>query len=256
MFRTATRTMKRSLWWLPAIFALFSFSSCIDILEVIRLNKDGSGTYTLRMDMGEMMNLFKAFGSMEDTTEGGLQEFAETRMDTILPFSAMPDSIKSRWQFPSVTQKGVMSMQLDAEQSVMLMEFRLPFGKINEVDQFGTDMNTAFDAVDSPFGNSSGDDAVMPFGAPDEFRFKPGRLERIAVPMDGLEDIEEEELSMMKMMMVDASYTVEYHLPGQVKKVEGLNYTISEDGSMVSRQLGFVNMLENQSNLGVVIQYK
>jgi hypothetical protein len=126
------------------------------------------------------------------------------------------------------------------------------------VNKFGVDMATGFSAFDTPLGSDNGDAGdLFPGTASDQFSFKPGQLTRKADNNAlGEDDVTEEELEMMKMMMGSASYTVEYVLPGKVKKVDGLNYTISEDGSTVSRAFNFLEMLEGKANLSTEISYK
>ena len=117
-------------------------------------------------------------------------------------------------------------------------------------------MGSGMNALSSPLSGTSEESNDMFFASgKKQFSYKAGELTRKKVPFN-LGDEEDEDMEMVKMMMGDASYTVEYILPGKVKKVNGLNYNISEDGHTVTRTVNFLDMMDQKADLGVSIQYK
>ncbi len=246
-----------ALLWLLSFGVLFGSSSCFNILEIIELKKDGSGEYKMEVDMGEMMNMMNMFSGMADST--AISENKEVvSLDSLISFSSMEDSIKRKWQYPDVTSKGMMRMVMDTENSMMTVTFSLAFNDIVEVNKFNVDMNTGFSAFDSPLnpGEDGGTDMIFMGGGLDHFAFKGGQFSRSNMASEEMEEENQEEADMMKMMLADAKYSVRYIMPGKVKKVEGLDYTIEEDHSTVTRTFNFAELIEQKVDFGVVINYK
>jgi hypothetical protein len=251
-------SIRRMLLPVLGLVVMISSTSCIEIFERLALKKDGSGEYLIEMNMGQMMGMIMAFANVADST-GTVEDLSgEYSMDSTMRFADMPDSIKQRWQYPEITKNGSIWLSMDGSSSTMLFTLALPFKNIDDVNKFGVDMATGFSAFDTPLGSDDGDAGdLFPGTASDQFSFKPGQLTRKASENSlGQDELTEEDLEMMKMMLGSATYRVEYVLPGKVKKVDGLNYSISEDGSTVSRTFNFLEMLEEKTNLSTEISYK
>ena len=83
----------RKVTFLVLILSVFTFQSCLDVLEEISLNKDGSGTYQLTFDMagilsnGMMKEMLKE--SMENEDGGGLFG-GGMEVDTLIAFKDSP----------------------------------------------------------------------------------------------------------------------------------------------------------------------
>jgi|GEM_PF-861109 len=251
-------TMHRMLLPVLGLMVMVSSTSCIEILERIALKKDGSGEYLVTMDMSQMMGMIMSFSSFSDSTGTAEDMAGEYNLDTTLRFADMPDSIKQFWKYPEITKNGTIWLSMDGNTQQMVYTLGLSFGSIDEVNKFSMDMATGLSAFDTPLASGGGDaDNMLLGGSEDQYSFKPGQLTRKANSNElGKEELADEEMEMMKMMMSDASYKVEYVLPGKVKKVSGLNYTISDDGSTVTRSFNFLELLDEQADMGVEVRYK
>ena len=251
-------TMRRMLLPVLGLMVMVSSTSCIEILERISLKKDGSGEYLVRMDMSQMMSMIMAFSNISDSTETEVSASEDYNMDSVIRFADMPDSIKRQWKYPEVTKNGTVWLTMNEDLQHMEFTIGLPFNSLSEVNKFSMDMSTGLSAFDTPLGSGDAESNDLFLGAAeDQFAFKPGQLTRKASKNEaGTEDLDEEEMEMMKMMMGTASYKVEYVLPGKVKKVSGLNYSISEDGSTVTRSFDFIEILDGKADMGVEVSYK
>lgn len=240
------------------LMVMVSSTSCIEILERIALKKDGSGEYLVKMDMSQMMTMIMSFSNFGDSTASEQDVALEYSMDTMIRFADMHDSIKQLWQHPEITKNGTIWLNMDGFSPSLIYTIALPFNSIDEVNKFSMDMSTGLSAFDTPLGSDDGEANDMFLGSSeDQYAFKPGQLTRKASKNEGgMEDVAEEELEMMKMMMGDALYKVEYVLPGKVKKVNGLDYSISEDGSTVTRSFNFLELLDGKTDMGLEINYK
>lgn len=259
MVTTLSRGLSLASAWLIGLTLMLSTSSCFNILERIQVNKNGSGEYLLELDMGEMIGMMKAFsGGSEDEDGQSWTTEANTRMDTLIRFADLPDSLSRTWKHPKVTARGLISMTMDMEASQMMLRISLPFNRVEEIDQFSQDMSSGLAAIDDPIGASPGElGSILPGLQAEQFSFKPKLLSR--KPIDWSEaqaELSQEERDMAQMVLGNATYTVEYILPGKVKKVEGLGYIISDDGKTVKGQFRLGDLMEGKADLGLKIPYK
>lgn len=253
---------------LPFLFGaliMVTGSSCFDILETIRLNKDGSGTYTLDMDLGEALEMIMQFSSSMDSSFGGDPAMAEaftSGWDTTFLFADAPDSIRTKWVHPEVIGKGQIELRISPDAEGMVMSFSLPFSSPLDIDRFGTDLGQTGDLgiMDAFSGGGAPAESGGPLmmTAPNQFGFSSGKLTRAGIDGASMFGASEEEggedMAMLKMFLAGASYTVRYELPGKVKKVVGEGYEQPDKKTVVmERDLG--DLLDNKTNLAIEIRY-
>jgi hypothetical protein len=194
--------LRKLLPFLMGALVILTGSSCFDILEIIRLNKDGSGTYTLDMDLSEALEMAMQFAGSMDSTDEVSQALTET-MDTTIVLGTAPDSVKSGWSHPELTSKASMQIMMDGPASTLTMRVHLPFAQAEDIDRFGSDLGKTSDlGLMDAFG--SGEDSgggPMMLSGPNQFSSAKGRLTRKAVDgaslMGGQEG--DEDMEMMKM---------------------------------------------------------
>ena len=63
---------KKTVSLFVIIFCAFSMTSCIGIIEKILFNKNGSGTYSMTLDMSEAVKMMAAFGDVSAELDTGL----------------------------------------------------------------------------------------------------------------------------------------------------------------------------------------
>lgn len=248
---------------LPLIAAvvLVTGSSCFDILETIRVNKDGSGEYVLDLDMSEALQLLSGFMAMDTTDD--MAKAMEEVMDTTMRFADAPDSARMAWRYPEVTARASMNVRMDGPAETLTMSVRLPFDSPEDIDRFGADLASTEDLglMDAVTGGGDGGDGQggsppMLFGE-DQFRSAKGRLTRRAVDASNLlggSDGDEESMDMMKMFLSGATYTVVYELPGKVKKVSADDVTV--EGKRVTMVRDLLELMEGESDLSIDIRYQ
>lgn len=264
------------------LIAACLMTSCIDITEEIFLNKKGSGKYSLAMDlsslmdMGMLADMMKDMdlgeGEMEDPTapqeevedQTIVEDTAESaglfgdmgeKMDTIMRFDNLPDSIKQKISNPDILKKGYMHIQMDQEQSLMVMSFHVDFDKFSDISDFFT----AFGEIKGDQDPSGG----MLGGGSDDF-LKGGMfslskrvLSRAPTPKksadaEGLFDGEEMEFA--KMMFKGAKYKTIYHLPGKVKSTTIPNAAVN--GKVVTVENDMLEVMEDKVAMHGSIKFK
>ena len=266
------------------IFAAFLLSSCIDMTEEIFLNKKGSGKYSLAMDLSGLMDMGMLADMMkdmdlgeedpttpqEDVEEGptynsedkeaaedspSLFGDMEEKMDTIMRFHDMPDSIKQKISNPDILKKGYMRIQMDQEQSLMMMSFHVDFDKFSDIGDF-------FAAFGEIKGEQDPSGGLMGGGADDflkggMFSLSKRVLSRAPTPKKSAEEeslLSGEEMEVAKMMFKGATYKTIYHLPGRVKSTTIPNAVVN--GKVVTVENDMLDVMDDKVAMHGSIKFK
>ncbi len=71
------------------VIASVSLQSCFEIREIVRLQRDGSGTFSLVLDMSELKQMLEGFGESEEVAaESPLQDIEEDYDETMEKLNA------------------------------------------------------------------------------------------------------------------------------------------------------------------------
>lgn len=259
--------LRKCLPLLLGALMVLTGSSCFNILETIRLNKDGSGTYTVDMDLGDALQMIMQFAGAFDTAMAGESDRAmvdamSTGMDSTLYFTDAPDSIQDQWTHPQITRKASLNMRIEPQTEAMVLSFALPFESPQQIDLFGEDLSKTGDmgfmnAFTGGGAAESGDEGAVVLTAPEQFGFSKGILTRQAV--DGATmfggQSGDEDIDMMKLFLGGATYTVRYELEGKVKKVEAADFQ-QPDKHTVVMERDLIDLLDNKTDLAVEIRFK
>jgi hypothetical protein len=248
---TKSIIMKRfRLWYIPLFALITLFTSCIDIIENLLLNKDGSGKYELTMDMSRLL---------ADPMMKGLMEASEDKdkmkdMDSVIYFKDMPDSIKK--DNPDLWNRVRMQIYSNAEKEKLYTKVYLDFKSVDEIGYLSKNLgkfmsNSKADPLAGEGGSIPSTSAFISENL--QYLFSGKELTRVSgdteMPADKKEDLE-----MMKTFLGDASYKLTYELPGKVKKVTIPNAKI--DGKKVTSEASFMDLLEGKVSLDGSIKYK
>lgn len=250
----------KKLSYLMVMVVLFFMTSCLDIVEEMSLNKNGTGKYVLTMDMSSLMadGMKEMLQGMAQEEGGGEDAFADmpSEMDTILYFTDAPDSIKAKFQHPEILKKIAFRTQISEANELMKMTFSIDFDKIKEVDYFLADLDKMQGDGGGMPGLGGGGSGLFPSGSDTQALFKLAKrkLTRFSPPKTEDMNMEEEELQMMKMFFSDASYTTIYNLPGKVKKTSMQNANV--EGKKLTVVTPLMDILEGKAELGGDICYK
>lgn len=216
----------------PAIISLLLLStcllsSCFDIREDIWLEKNGSGRYSIALDMSELFSTLDAGFPAEMT---GLDQILAK--SNLLDFSVMDELKKT---------KGVSHLYFTAP-GKHVYQLSMDYEDIDALNRIGA------------VGNND-------FSAQKQFAWKKKHLIR-----EGLSfNLEKPRLGKLKKIMDkpiinklfdDAGYTTVYHLPGAAKKVSNQKVSISEDKRTVTLRQSLKDLFAGKCNNGIDIRYR
>lgn len=219
------------------LLAITSLTSCLDIEEKISLNRNGSGTYSIKVDMEQMMTMLQSFMSQEES--GQLNIF---------------DTMDSTLREQVVVLRGIDGLSNVSHQSENYT-FKISY----EFDKIET-LNEALSNGNNLSGSMGGFLPENVEGEPAYFWTKK-TFERRQEPIENIFEAEQDDemagmLSMAKMMMTDANYQIVYAMPGKVKRMTNSDAKLSGDKRTVTLDLALLDILEGNAELGNKITFK
>ncbi len=248
--------------FVAALLIALTFTGCINIVEEIFLNKDGSGQYTITMDASGLMEGggLRSMMQMMGEEEGGnpLEGLdGPLEMDSVIYMKDAPADIRKQMIHPELLDRITMRQIVSEEKEIMKTVFILDFKEVKEIDYFLSD-----------FGNLSGQGQEMAAiggmmngmiggktinGLPLYTRAKK-MLTRSKTEKISAGEEEDQNMQMMKMMLADASYKLIYHLPGKVKSTNLQNARV--EGKDIIQEVSLLDYMDGKKDLSGFIKHK
>lgn len=271
-----------------AMVSMTTFTGCIDIIEEVFFNKDGSGKYTMRMDMSGMMSMVKMMSEMEEMMpedeenaeeeeqeeEADLGAMMEQGVDSIMYLKDASADVRQQFDDnPGFVDKVNMRMNVDPDENIFQIDFNLDFANMDDIDYFfknfdkigammGNDEESSeLDMLggmgggmgaDSPLGGIMGDQFTRYF---DMTKRTLIRRDASQENMDTEEEMGEEEMQMMEMMFGEAKYKMIYHMPGKVKKMTNSSATLSADKKTVMLEGNLMDYMKGDFKAANIIKF-
>lgn len=262
--------MKRILFTL-VIAASFTFTGCIDVLEEMFLNKDGSGKYVMTIDMSSIMekstremlkSMQQAQDGEDEETLGALTKGEE--MDSIIYMKDLPAEERGEISRPEFFDKVSMRIQSSEKKELLKMSFMLDFENADDIDYFLKNFDKMIVSDENGaeqmagLGNMGGGlSGLVPAAGKDYRLFDLSKklLVRHKMPKPDENELKEsEEMAMMKMFLASANYKTVYHFPGKVKKATNAKAVV--DGKMVTIEGKLIDVMEGKADLSTSVKFK
>jgi hypothetical protein len=215
--------MKKFFVFLLSVFLL---SGCINITEEIFLEKNGSGKYSMTLDLEkavEMMDMLKSFAP--DSLAGEAKE--GNIMDSVTNNFNVFDSIPGITNVKKEQKGNVFTVSFDFKDIATLNEAMRKRNKKTETQK---------DLYSFAPGSFSFKDTTA-FGMNDAMKELDGA---------GGSDSTAAAMEMFKSMMGDMNYTTIYHLPGKVSSFSNKEAKLDADGKTLRLT---INMLERSKQM-------
>ncbi|MEO1436550.1 MAG: hypothetical protein AAFV80_13510 [Bacteroidota bacterium] len=253
--------MKQRFALILIAFSCFTFTGCIEYIETLKLNKNGSGNYSMRIDMSGIMK--DAF--MKSMIEQSLEENEldlrngqeSLEMDSTTTFSDLPADVQAQFdEYPGVLDRLTLRIKISESDEALFLDFNLDFEQFEEIDYVFNNMEKILASGDDMPGSEVLD--MMPgMGKDGLFKLSKGTLTRFSSQTDpSAMGISKDDLEMVKMMLGEATFTSIYTFPGKVKKVSHENSVISTDKKTVTTEVSYIDLLEGKANIDNMIKFK
>ncbi len=218
--------MKRIIRLLFFVALSFTATGCLDMVEEISLNNDGSGTYVYSMDVSKLVEQLKPLASLDST--GQMMNNLYKNFDST---------------YTSYVQKyeginGVSNVRYD-KSTADVYKITLDFTNVDV-------LNTVVDIT-------KGEEVETGL-----YTWSKGRFNRkdggVAISDELLGDDENKE--MAELYLKDMTYSLILHFPGKVKSVSNKNAVLSDNDRTVKASYSMSEIRDKNKSLQNEIKYK
>jgi hypothetical protein len=258
-------------WILLTFIAAIGLASCLDTEERIELNADQSGTYTIKIEMG---NMFEMFNAMAKSSDSAAANKPKEKKDTTFLLKNMLDQLSLSPEDKVIFNSLEVKWELDEAVNLMNLTMRCPFTQISQLPYLREHIFAVFKKVSqqgmSDEGGSGQEmndaltDEMKKYSSPaeDKFRFeaKPGELSNTLVNLAEFKQAVESDSVLIELKNSAASlgemhYSTVFVLPSAVKVVEGPGKTISADKRTIGFKYSFTDMIGKPETISYKVKY-
>jgi hypothetical protein len=240
---------KLKLAFLPVFLFTILFTSCIDIIENMVVNKDGTGSYSVTMDMGKLMHDPFLKGMMEQSEGNNMED-----KDSTFFMSELPDSlIGDNREFWSRVSMRVVTHEKEEE---FYIKINLDYKDVSEISYLAKNLDKVMSSTNSnPLGSGEKGSGPTPgfLSESIKFAFSGKELVRTSDDTNVFKDEPGEDLEMIKSFLSGAEYKINYQLPKKVRKVNMDNAKVN--GKNVSVSVPLTDIMENKVSLNGSIRF-
>jgi len=249
-------------------------SACIDTEEKIVINADNSGTYSLTMEMGKMIEMAGQMGAAQNNTDKPKQ-----KKDTIIYFK---DAVLASDQITSdekaLFANAFCAVKMDEANAEMNFSINCPFASISQLaeikEKLGGVMNKLklmdqvgnMNAPKTEGSGGLGDDGgnfnktINPGAEFYTFSAIPGKLSCQIADKEGLKNklANDSSLTMLQQMSAltgEMTYKTIIQLPSPVKKLKGAKGVLSDDKKTITYKSGLTDMISHPEEMEYEIEY-
>lgn len=229
-------------------FSAVFLPGCIDLIEDMVLNKDGSGKYALTIDMGKMMK----DPLMKGMIEAGNND-EKKDMDSIIYFKDLPDSIIK--DNPDLWSRVTMRIYNNVQEGSFLVKINFNFKRVEEIAYLSANINKVMQATKANpvIGDEPGRGG--PSGLLDEgLVYVLKGKELIRKTGSKTAETPDEDMQMLKSIMGGAEYRLNIEMPGRIKQVSIPNARV--DGRKLMVTTPFLDIMQKKATMDGSITYK
>ncbi|HET9055449.1 MAG TPA: hypothetical protein VFN30_01250 [Chitinophagaceae bacterium] len=260
--------MKKQFFLLSTAI-IFLLTSCLDTEEKIEMNENGSGNYSIAMDMSKMIGLLKQMGGGNEASE---------KKDTVIYFKSFTDTARNL----SVMEKellkdGRLLVKIDLDNEQMKIVINTPFTKISQLSYLKENLSQMLDKIkvvdQAASQNLLGENNSQPASdvkspktqanpVADLYKFSltdkqvSYKLINKQAALDFIsKDSNIQGLKEMKLVVGEVQYKTVLVFPHAVNKVVAVNYKLSDDKKTVTIFSSLSELLEKPELLEYEVNY-
>jgi hypothetical protein len=264
--------MKKIKFFLAFLLALALYS-CVDTEERIVINADESGTYSLTIDLGKLIEL--ANQMMPDSSRASKPK---EKKDSVIYFKNFIDTAQNLTaEEKALYRDGYLHIDMDEANNKMKIEMGCPFKNSNQLTQVKNNFLKVADKLnlfnktkDKSLNDMTGnaetsekgfdDKSINPMSGNSFFTAAPGKISNVINVTDEMKKnmTSDSTLAMMQqmtMMTGDMTYRTVIVLPKAAKIAEGPGKILSADGKTVTFSFSLTDMMETPEKASYKIEY-
>jgi hypothetical protein len=248
---------------LPVLMA-FCFTGCLDVYENIDIKPDGSGQFTMDMDMSQMVELLQTSMSKDDLAKKGLE-----KMDTTILLKDIVDTVSTLSpEKKRLLSSGSLHVQLDMDAKIFKTHMVFPFSNQDNLQKLYATMSDGSLGTAQLFKSMAPPSEQSDMGGPSpdinqfqgiyDFTSKDGLLSK-KLNLDKWKALQDNpQLAQMKQaqaMGVEIAYTTTIKLPRPIKKVDTPLAKLSDDKKTVTIKYNLMDLFDHPEQFGYKIEY-
>ena len=252
-----------------AFVFLAALYSCLDTEEKIVMNADNSGVYSLKLDLGKVLEMAATMGANSDDGKPG------EKKDTVVYLKNLIDSATNLTvEEKSLYRDGTVAINMDEEKNEMKILVSCPFKNTQGLTAVKNNLFNVLKKVKA-FEKASGDlpkeDDEMGAGklgegstnpVADQFTFyaAPGTISNTITNLEAYKnkissDSTLSAMHQMSAMMGEFKYRTILVLPKPVKKYEGPGSLVSTDKKTITFETTLTEMMEHPEKVSYKVEY-
>ncbi|MET0242860.1 MAG: hypothetical protein ABW174_05310 [Flavitalea sp.] len=261
--------MKKLKLVLVTVVAIL-FVSCYEVNEEIVINENGSGSYTTKMDMGQLFEMLQTMGGEEELEKEGL----DRAIDTTIMMKSIMDSAKDvTADQKELLKDGKLKLQMNMKEKLMKLDVNLPFTNYGNLQKLMSGMGNSGTGIGEAFKSMF--DKGGAGGAPDgpaqpknnqmdqlngmfDVVVKNGTLSRVVNKEKFRKLMENPEMEQMKQLSssgMEILYTTTIKFPRPVKKSDNTLFKLSADKKTATMSYNLLEMMETPEKFSYTIEY-
>lgn len=261
--------MKKYKFLLTCLIA-FLFTACIQIDEEVDIKEDGSGSLSMRTDMGQLFEMLKGFASAEDLQKDGLDK----AMDSTILMKDIIDTVQEiSAENKALLREGKMQIQMNMKENLFKLNMDYPFKNLSDANKLYKamgNMGMMGNSLKNLGGQQPGPDqpGIIPSGGSGtgiekissmyDIQFSKGEYSRILnkARYDSLvNDPKIQESKGMMGMMGDMNLNLTVKLPRKAKSVSNPKAVLSADKKTVTLKSDMILALDSPKTMEIIIRY-
>lgn len=261
------KKFKLVLW----LFSLTLFAACVDIEEIIDLNANGSGNYSLGLDLAKTLEFAKSMN------EGKESKKPQEKKDTLIYLRNSGDAFnKLSAEEKELFKDAFMRVNLDEAAGKMKILMSCPFRNMNDlaiVKKQLPGMLKKLDLMDKAGGKTNTDlskmadegdekdlSSINPGSQHYSFTVAPGKISYLINDKEALKNIATNDSVMQVMQQVslimgDMTTTTIINLPAPVKSVSNPKAQLSDDKKTVTVKSIITEVMEKPEEAEYTVEY-
>lgn len=244
-------------------------SSCLDTEEKIVMNADNSGVYSLKLDLGKVLEMAATMGANSTADK------PKEKKDTVVYLKNLIDSAMNLTaEEKALYRDGTVSINLDEEKNEMKILVSCPFKNVQGLTAVKNNLFAVLKKVkafEKASGEAPKEDEELGAGklgegstnpVADQFTFlaAPGTISNTITNMEAYKtkiasDSALSSMHQMSAMMGEFKYRTILILPKVVKKFEGPNSIVSNDKKTVTFETTLTEMMEHPEKISYKVEY-
>jgi len=238
-------------------------TSCFNLTEEYAINEDGSGQFTINMDLYKMIDMVNSFAPSDSSDKKMENEKAH---DTIIYFKKGIDESKElSADEKRLFRDGSLKLVMNLKEKKFFFDINFPFKTPADLTKIHSSYPNALKTIDfkEAFGNDSAGSKMM--SEPDDLSMGGQYLELNAgkdfierkVNKEKMKKYSEKDSSLKMMMPMLGSVYISsvIHLPRPVKKMDNPYGQLSEDKKTITFKFPISDYIERPEVMNFRVDY-